>query len=126
MLCEVVSAVEFPEEADVVHETVVPVEPEVENDTVEADLKWQHGPVQLGGEPVDVVGEVDGEGHTRAGRLVEGCYDFGDADVRDAVAVVLVTVEEAVDVAQTAEDVDFEDDDGVESHEVEVEDGYWA
>lgn len=39
MFSEVVSAVEFPEEADIVHETVVPVEPEVEDDAVKPDLE---------------------------------------------------------------------------------------
>lgn len=38
VLGQVVSAVILPEEADVVHEAMVPVEPEVEHDAVQSDL----------------------------------------------------------------------------------------
>jgi len=41
VLCEVVCSVKFPKKIAVVHDSVVPVEPEVQNYAVKSDLDWQ-------------------------------------------------------------------------------------
>lgn len=126
VLGEVVGAVESPQEGDVVHRPVVPVEPEVEDDAVEADFEREPGPAHLRGGLVARVGEVDGEDDARAGGLVQRGDDLADADVWHAVPLVLVAVEEAVRVAETAQDLDLVEHGGVEGEEVEVEDGEGA
>lgn len=70
MFGEVVRAVVFPERVEVVHETVVPVEPEVKDDAVDADLERKPFPVHLGGELGRAVGEVGGHDDARDGRFV--------------------------------------------------------
>lgn len=85
VLGEVVRAVELPERVEVVHEAVVPVEPEVEDDAVDADFEWEPFPVKLGGELVRVVGEVGGHDDARDGGFVQGGDDLGHAYVWDAV-----------------------------------------
>ena len=49
VLREVVLAVEFPEKPDVVHQPVVPVEPEVEHDPIDANLQRQPSPIHQRG-----------------------------------------------------------------------------
>lgn len=45
VLGQVVGAVELPQGTDVVHQAVVPVEPEVEDDAIQADLEREPFPV---------------------------------------------------------------------------------
>lgn len=131
MLGQVVGAVKLPQKGHVVHGAVVDVEPEVENDAVEARLEVQLGPPLPVAHDVERrlrrgVAEPDHHGEARTDGLVYGPDDFSGAVVGDAIAVVGVAVEEAVLVAETTQDVDFLDDDGVEENHVEVEGGVLA
>jgi hypothetical protein len=45
MLCEMMRAVVFPEAVDLVHEAVIPVEPEIKHDSVKTDLEGEDKPV---------------------------------------------------------------------------------
>lgn len=99
VLCQVVRAVELPERLDLVHEAVVPVEPKVEDDSVEADLYGQQVPVDIGRGHAGAVAEEDGEERAHSRGDDEREEDLGYANVGDAVAFVLVAVEEADFVA---------------------------
>lgn len=48
VLGEVMGSVVFPETADIVHQTVVPIEPEVQDNSVQSGLKWQPVPAHIG------------------------------------------------------------------------------
>jgi len=85
VLGEVVGAVELPERIEVVHEAVVPVEPKVEDNTVDANFKREPFPVELGGELVRVVGEVGGHNDARDGGFVQGGNNLGHAYIWNAV-----------------------------------------
>lgn len=121
MLGEVVGAVKLPQAADLVHQAVVPVEPEVEDDAVEPGLERHPGPAHVGGGLGGAVGEEDGEDGAEGGRRDERAHHLPDADVGDAVALVGVAVEEAVPVAHGAEHVDLADGDELEGDAVEEE-----
>lgn len=123
VLREVVRAVVLPETADVVHQTVVPVEPEVEDDPVQADFEREPEPADCVGRLRRAVREEDCEhwpdrrcGHQRV-------HHLGHPDVWHLVALVLVSVQEPEDVAQTTHDVDLVDRDELEGGHVEHE-GY--
>ena len=49
MFSEMVGAVVFPQIAHIVHQSVVPVEPEVEDDAVDADFEREPDPGHLRG-----------------------------------------------------------------------------
>lgn len=121
MLGEMVGAMVLPEAGDVVHEPVVPVEPEVEDDAVQADLEGQPQPADGVRGLRGAVGQEDREHGAEGGRGDERVGDLGDADVRDTVALVLVAVQEPVDVTQAAEDVHLVDGDQLEGGHVEKE-----
>lgn len=109
VLGEVVRAVELPECLDLVHQPVVPVEPEVEDDAVQPDLHGQQVPVDVCGGHACAVGQEDSEERAHGRRGDEREEDLGDADIRYLVAVVFVAVEEADLVARRAERVDLVD-----------------
>lgn len=121
VLGEVVGAVKLPQAADLVHQAVVPVEPEVEDDAVEPGLERHPPPAHVGGGLGGAVGEEDGEDGAEGGRRDERAHHLPDADVGDAVALVGVAVEEAVPVAHGAEHVDLADGDELEGDAVEEE-----
>lgn len=67
VLGEMVGAVVLPETANVMHQTVVPVEPEVQNDAVEADFEGQPEPTDCVGRLARSVAEEDGHHRTDSG-----------------------------------------------------------
>lgn len=121
MLGEVVGAVVFPKATDIVHETMVPIEPEIEDNPVQAGLERQPVPVHPGGSLARAVAQEDGEDRANGRCRDQRVDDLGDTDVGDAVALVLITIEEAVDMAEAAEDMEFVDGDGLEGGSVEEE-----
>ena len=68
VLGEMVGAVVLPEAADIMHQTVIPVEPEVQNDAVEADFEGQPEPTDCVGRLTRSVAEEDGHHRTDSGR----------------------------------------------------------
>lgn len=68
---EMVGAMELPETADVMHESMVPIEPEVKNNTIEANLERQPFPFHLRRELVGIVREVGGQDYARNSSLVQ-------------------------------------------------------
>ena len=60
MFGEVMRAVIFPKTPHVVHQSVVPIEPEVEDDAVETDFEGEPGPAHLRGGLTGAVAEEDG------------------------------------------------------------------
>ena len=61
VLGQMVGAVVLPQGLEVVHDAVVPVEPEVEDDAVQACFQGQPSEVHVGGSFGFLVGEEDGE-----------------------------------------------------------------
>lgn len=103
------------------HDAVIPVEPEVEDDTVETDFEGEPGEVHGGGGLGGAVGEEDGEHGAEGRRGHERADDLCNANIGNSVAGVFITVEETMCMAQTAEDVEFVDGDGLEGDAVEDE-----
>lgn len=94
VLCQVVSTVELPKRLNLVHQTVVPVEPEVKNDAIETGLEEEPLPGHLGGHLARGVGEEDGEERSDRRGSDERPNNLGNAYVGDSVSRVLVAVEE--------------------------------
>lgn len=102
---EMVRAVKSPETQVLVHHSVVPVVVEVEDDGVHADFEGEPEPVQRRGTLICAVGHGHGHHGTEGDDGDQGVHCFLNAYVWDAVAFVLVAVEEAVAFADAAEDV---------------------
>lgn len=100
--------VETPQAFVVVHEAMVPVEPEVERDTIHAKEDRQAQPVELDRCLGGGVGEDDGHDNAASNGDDEGEHDFGSAMVGDIVAFLLA-VEETVAVGHPPHDVELVD-----------------
>lgn len=95
VLRQVVSAVELPKRLNLVHQTVVPVEPKVKNDAIETGLEEEPLPCHLGGHLARCVREEDREQRSDRRGRDERPNDLGNAYVGDSVSRVFVAVEEA-------------------------------
>src|ERR1700761_2406825 len=101
VLGKVVSAVVFPKHIVFVHRSMVPVEPKVEYDTIQADLQRQPGPAHGRWRLATAVAEKDGH-HGPVGRGLDHCgEDFANGAVGNTISLVLVAVKEAVFVPKT-------------------------
>lgn len=119
---EVVGAMELPETAHVMHQAVIPVEPEVKGDAVETNLQREPFPVHLGRQLVVVVGEVGRHDDAGNGGLVQRSNNLVHSDIRYAIPR-LVAIQEAISMAKAAEQMDQVDDGGVEHCGIEGYDG---
>ena len=129
VLGEVVGAVELPQTADIVHHSVVAVEPEVENDAVQADLEAQPSPPadipeNLDGGLVAVIGEVYSHRDPPACCLIERCRHLVYADVGDTVSFVGVSIEVSDLLAHLPAALDLANDGPAEGDKVESKGGY--
>ena len=118
---KMVRAVESPETQVLVHQPVVPVVVEVEDDGVHADFEREPEPVERRGALVCAVGHRHGHHGTEDDDGDQGVQGFLDAHVRNVIAFVLIAVEEAVAFANAAEDAQLVDGDEFQRQAVEDE-----
>ena len=123
----VMSSVKVPEKVDIMHGSVVPVEPKVQNKTVEANLKSEPCPPLPVGNSVEwrdvaVVGEVNGQSNACSSDLEERRNDLSSTSVWDTITTVYIAVEKTILVTQMAEQVHLSDGDDVVHVEVDEED----
>lgn len=95
VLRQVVGAVEFPEAVKLVHDAVVPVEPEVQHDTVQTDLEGKPGPADCRGSHARPVAEEDGEDWAEGRGGQERSEDLGNSHIGHSISFMLVTVQES-------------------------------
>lgn len=128
VLCEVMSAMILPQPIDIVHGAMVYVEPEVENDAIQANLQPQPSPPvpvskSRGRGLVAIVGDVGGHGDTGSRRLPERSSHFIHANIRYAIALVDVTIKIAKVLACFSGALNLADNNHGKGEEVEKEHG---
>lgn len=123
MFRQVVCAVIFPQRGHAVHQAVVPIEPEVDRDAVESNLKRQPAPVERERELLRSVGQVDGHGQAKSRNRKELRRNPFHANIRDVVAFMLVSIQEAVDQPEPAYCLYQMDTSAVERRGVQPKDG---
>ena len=126
MLGEVVGAVKLPQPWDVVHQAVVDVEPKVNHDGVHAQLDEKPAQVNRAGKLVLLVCEYNGHDGPQRASHDKRRNHLTNADIGHAIAAVLVAVKVAIDVADSANDLDLANGGKVEPGAVEPERGYRA
>ncbi len=103
MLGEVVGTVELPEEGNVVHQAVVPVEPKIGNDGVERNLQRQKVQVHRLGSHVAAIREEDQDGWAESDGRQQRVGHLLHRGVRHIVSAMLVAIEVAVALAKTSQ-----------------------
>lgn len=103
MLCKVVCTVDAPKGIILMHNAVVPVEPEVEYYAIEGNLEREIKPIHLQGSFGDVVRHESSEDHSKDDGAHKRDKDISNANVWNTVTLVFITIKVAVYVAASSQ-----------------------
>lgn len=120
VLGQMVGAVVFPESVVLVHAAVVPVKPEVKDDSIESEFDWQP-PAGRRWKFAAAVGKDDCHQRSEGRGVGKGMECLRHIGVWNLVALVLVTIQESVSHSQVAKHVKFMDGIDLECECVENE-----
>lgn len=93
------SAMETPERALVMHQPVVPVEPEVYSEAVQGNFHGKPPPLHRGWKFLLAIGQDDDEHGADVASGDEREENFLDVGIWDAISLMLVTVEKSMGMA---------------------------
>lgn len=121
VFCEMVGTMVLPQSSHLVHQTMVPIEPKVEDDSIESNLKGKPHPVHVGRSLTCIVGQEDREHGPKGRSRDHRDNSLADANVGDAISVVYITIEVTNLLSQSVKRVHFVHAAELESDGVEDE-----